>query len=445
MNKKQKLFLSHQVDLGIKQIEDIFKPLATAACTGSEFNFEDKFSQTATSSKFMKPNSMHGIRNIFDEVNNEERRKYIDSQIGPIYEDDKKEKIVKWSIVGKPEQFLSVRNRNRQKVVIKQKKGDCDDSFSDDLPSSSKPIMLQQSQSQISGMGQQKKTPKKPRGEFKMLPRQDALIKMVDAKKRIENNLKDKIKFEQNLPLHLQNAVTREKRILDKFDMQQEKWEFFNNQIASNCERNPLNTIMIRSEDYRGKNQKINIIESLKNEDEKYNNRLWYMRLRWYDNKDDRPPFSLITSNKQKSLPLSSRLVNRFVKDQEAEQLANQEKFVLSDIQSNFNTKIIENPYQQVEKVITNIKHSKLYSKKLENMFTDKIKDKPKKRFVDTNQYLEVMGINVYNKELDFIRNNKQQEYQYFEEKQDEQEVYIDNWNSQQLAKTGQPLKYEFQ
>lgn len=40
-------------------------------------------------------------------------------------------------------------------------------------------------------------------------------------------------------------------------------------------------------------------------------------------------------------------------------------------------------------------------------MFTDKIKDKPKKRYVDTNEYLEVMGVNVYNKELDFIRNNK--------------------------------------
>ncbi|CAD8178640.1 unnamed protein product [Paramecium pentaurelia] len=443
MNKKEKLFISHQVDLCLKSNEDSFKPLATAACTGSDFNFEDKFSQTATSSKFMKPNSMHSIRNIFDDVNNEERKKYIDSQIGPRFEDDKKEKIVKWSIVGKPEQFLSVRNRNRQKVVIKQKKGDGDDSFSDDVPSSVKPIMLQQSQSQISGMGQQRKTPKKPRGEFKMLPRQEALIKMVEAKKRIETNLKDKLKYEQNLPLHFQNAVTRDKRILDKFDLQKEKWEFFNNQIASNCERNPFNTIMIRSDNYREKNQKISIIESLKNEDEKYNNRLWYMRLRWYDNKDDRPPFTLITKPKQKSLPLSSRLVNRFVKDPDAEHLAYQENFVLSDIQSNFNTKIIENPYQQIEKVISNNKHNKLYSKKLEQMFTDKIKDKPKKRYVDSNEYLEVTGINVYNKELDFIRNNKQQEYQYFEEKQDEQEVYVDNWNSQQLAKTGQPLNYD--
>lgn len=55
---------------------------------------------------------------------------------------------------------------------------------------------------------------------------------------------------------------------------------------------------MIRSDNYREKNQKISIIESLKNEDEKYNNRLWYMRLRWYDNKNERPPFTLITSSK---------------------------------------------------------------------------------------------------------------------------------------------------
>lgn len=63
------------------------------------------------------------------------------------------------------------------------------------------------------------------------------------------------------------------------------------------------------------------MIESLKNEDEKHNDRLWYLRLRWYDCKDDRPPFSLITTQRPKSIPMTSRLINRYVKDLKAEHL----------------------------------------------------------------------------------------------------------------------------
>ncbi|CAD8171339.1 unnamed protein product [Paramecium octaurelia] len=439
MSQKGKLFLSSKVDLGYKGNEESIRPATTAAATGSDFQFESNVQQSTCKSIFMKPNSLHTIRNIFDEVNNEERKKYKDSQVGPRYEDDKKEKIVKWSIVGKAEQFLAVRNKNRQRVVIKQRKQDGDESFSDDVPSS-KPFGLQQSQSQMSGMNQSRKIPKKPRGEFKMLPRQDALVKLVEARRRIETEKIDKIRQEQKLPLHIRNAITRDKRILESFDQVKEKWEFVNNQIASNCERSPIDTILVRSDQYRDRATKLKIIESQKNEDEKHNDRLWYLRLRWYDSKDDRPPFSLITTQKPKSIPMTSRLVNRYVKDQKAEHLSQQQNFVLSDIQSNFNTKVIDNPYLQVEKVLTNTKHSNLYSKKLDDQFKEKIKDKPKKKYVDTDEYLELVGENVYQKELEFIMKEKQQEYQYFEEKPDEEEVYVDNWNNQQLAKMGQPF-----
>ncbi|CAD8093289.1 unnamed protein product [Paramecium sonneborni] len=443
MSLKSKLFLSQKVDLGYKSNEDSIRPATTAAGTGSDFQFESRFQQSTYKSLYMKPNSLHTIRNIFDEVNNEERKKYKDNQIGPRYEDDKKDKIVKWSIVGKAEQFLAVRNKNRQRVVIKQRKQDGDDSFSDDVPSV-KPILFQQSQSQMSGMGQSKKIPKKPRGEFKMLPRQDALVKLVEAKRRIENDKIDKIKQEQKLPLHIKNAITRDKRIIESFDQLKDKWEFVNNQIASNCERSPTETILVRSDNYRDRTLKLNIIESQKNEDEKHNDRLWYLRLRWYDCKDDRPPFSLITSQRPKSIPMTSRLINRYVRDENAEHLNQQQNFVLSDIQSNFNTKVIDNPYQQVEKVIPNVKNSNLYTKKLEKQFEEKMKDKSKKKYVDTNEYLELVGQNVYKKELEFIMKQQQQEYQYFEEKADEEEVYVDNWNNQQLARMSQPLIQNF-
>ncbi|CAD8162966.1 unnamed protein product [Paramecium octaurelia] len=439
MSTKSKLFLSQKVDLGYKSYEDSLRPATTTAATGSDFQFESKSQLGTSKSIFMKPNSLHTIRNIFDEVKNEERKKYKDNQIGPRFEDDKKEKVVKWSIVGKAEQFLAVRNKNKQRVVIKQRRQEGDDSFSDDVPSI-KPLLLQQSQSQISGMGQSRKTPKKPRGEFKMLPRQDALIKLVEAKRRIETDKMDKSKQELKLPLHLRNAITRDKRILESFDQTKEKWEQVNNQIASNCERSPTETILVRSDNYRDRNIKLNIIESQKNEDEKHNDRLWYLRLRWYDCKDDRPPFSLLTTQRPKSITMTNRLINRYVKDYKAEHLNQQQNFVLSDIQSNFNTKVIDNPYQQIEKVIPNAQSQNLYSKKLEKQFDEKIKHNSKKKYVDANEYLELVGENVYKKELNYIMKQQQQEYQYFEEKPDEEEVYIDNWDNQQLAKMGQPL-----
>ncbi|CAD8082271.1 unnamed protein product [Paramecium sonneborni] len=141
---------------------------------------------------------------------------------------------------------------------------------------------------------------------------------------------------------------------------------------------------------------------------------------------------------------MTSRLINRYVRDQNAEHLNQQQNFVLSDIQSNFNTKVIDNPYKQVETVIPNTKNSNLYTKKLEQQFEKKIKDKFKKKYVDTNEYLELVGQNVYKKELEFIMKEQQQEYQYFEEKADEEEVYFNNWNNQQLAKMSQPLIQHF-
>lgn len=115
---KPKHFKATPVNLDSKNMEDLLPPSTMGGRTGSEFNFDDKI---LNSSSRLKPSSCHNLRNIFDgisnnyvDVNNQERKKYKDEQIGPRYEDDKKDKIVKWSIVGKPEQFLSVRNyKNR--------------------------------------------------------------------------------------------------------------------------------------------------------------------------------------------------------------------------------------------------------------------------------------------------------------------------------------------
>ncbi|CAD8088559.1 unnamed protein product [Paramecium primaurelia] len=131
---------------------------------------------------------------------------------------------------------------------------------------------------------------------------------------------------------------------------------------------------------------------------------------------------------------MTNRLINRYVKDYNAEHLNQQQNFVLTDIQSNFNTKIIDNPYQQVEKVIPNNMNIQKISICIVKNQTNNLMKKQR-----INQK-KLIGENIYKKELNFIMKEQQQEYQYFEEKQDEEEVYVDNWNNQQLSKMSQQL-----
>ncbi|CAD8088558.1 unnamed protein product [Paramecium primaurelia] len=229
MSIKGKLFLSQKVDLGYKSYEDSIHPATTIAETEYQQIYLNETQFITFNSKYLLMRlKMKKGRNI----------KII--KLDPKYEDDKKDKG----------QFLAVRNKNRQRVVIKQRKQERDDSFSDDVPSI-KPQVLQQSQSQMSGMGQSRKTPKQPRGEFKILPRQDALVKLVEAKPRIETDKIDNIKQELKLPLHIRYTITRDGRIFESFDQLKEKWKSVNNQIVSNCERSPTETILIRSDNYR--------------------------------------------------------------------------------------------------------------------------------------------------------------------------------------------------
>lgn len=62
------MFLSSKVDLGYKSNQDSIRPATTAAGTGSDFQFESTIYTNTYKSMFMKPNSLHTIRNIFDGI-----------------------------------------------------------------------------------------------------------------------------------------------------------------------------------------------------------------------------------------------------------------------------------------------------------------------------------------------------------------------------------------
>ncbi|CAD8105847.1 unnamed protein product [Paramecium sonneborni] len=388
--------------------------------------------------------------NIFEEVNNEERKKYIDQTGGPKFEGDKQDKVTKYSVVGY-QQFLKI-HQEKQKQYQRLKRNQqnqmtTDDSLFDEQPPTR---TNQQAQSIILDKQQGRKTPKKSKVEQRYLSKRDLNQIIKEAEKNIQRAQIEQEKVEEKLPFHLRNAVTREERAMKTFENIKTQWENVNIKVASNCQREPEQTIMSRADQFRERKQKIQAIELNKGEEEKNSSRFWYLRLRWYDHKDNRPQFSLLTqSNQSKSCQnFENRLMNRHLSDFDAERLAQQQQFVLSDIQANFNTKLIDNPFKQVETVISENKinqnervkspKTKLYTSKLVNLYKEKLQDKPKKKYVDCKNFLYLAGESQKERELKMLNRETGDQYKIIEIPLEEQEIIANTWNKKNLAKSGE-------
>ncbi|CAD8091860.1 unnamed protein product [Paramecium primaurelia] len=389
-------------------------------------------------------------QNIFDEANNEERKKYIDYTGGPKYDSDKQDKVIKYSVVGY-QQFLRIHQEKlRQYQRLKknqQNQMTTDDSLLDEQPPTR---TNQQAQSIILDKQQGRKTPKKSKVDQRYLSKRELNQIVRDAEKHIQEAQIEQEKIEQKLPFHLKNALSREERAMKKFENVKTSWENVNIQVASNCQREPEQTIMSRADQYRERNQKIQAIELSKGEEEKNSSRYWYLKLRWYDHKDNRPQFSLLTqSMKSKNCQkFENRLVNRFLSDFDAERLGQQQQFVLSDIQANFNSKLIDNPFKQVETVISDNKinenetaqsyKTRLYTNKLITQYNQKLQDQPKKKFVDCKNFLYLSGESQKDREQKMLNRETGKQFKLVEIPNEEPEVIINTWNKKNLAKSGE-------
>ncbi|CAD8097530.1 unnamed protein product [Paramecium primaurelia] len=390
--------------------------------------------------------------NIFEEANNEERKKYIDYTGGPQFESDKQDKVIKYSVVGY-NQFLKIhQEKQRQYQRLKknqqnQNQMTTDDSLFDEQPPTR---TNQQAQSIILDKQQVRKTPKKNKVDQLYLSKRDLNNIVREAEKHIQEAQIEQEKVEAKLPFHLRNAISREERAMKKFESTKTQWDNVNIQIASNCQREPEQTIMSRADQYRERNQKIQAIELNKGEEEKNSSRYWYLKLRWYDHKDNRPQFSLLTqSNKSKSCQqFENRLVNRFLSDFDAERLGQQQQFVLSDIQANFNTKLIDNPFKQVQTVISEKKineddvaqspKTRLYTNKLMKLYNQKLQDKSKKKFVDSKNFLFLAGESQKDREQKMLNREAGQQFKMAEIPNEEPEIIVNTWNKKNLAKSGE-------
>ncbi|KAM3130302.1 hypothetical protein pb186bvf_017598 [Paramecium bursaria] len=421
---KKPIFLSSKISFEKKKTEEFMQKTTLGSTKG--------FTQTLDS--FGDTIKSKSTQNIFDEINNSERKKYVDYYQGPRF--DNEGQLVKWTIVGKVSEFVKTQKQKRVQI----KKNDDEPSFDEQ---EKKPIVNAQPSMAISERNANKdarKTPKKNKGEFKKVQGSDQINKMVEIKQRIEKNKKSEHKSLELLPLHQRNILTREKKVIEMFDDQKIQWDFYNNQVAANAERQPNETIFTRSNQFRDKQWKLSAIEAVKSDEEKYNDRQWYMRLRYYDFKDERAPFTLITKIKPQTTPYKSRLQNRYIKDPENERTNNQQAFILSDVYSNFNTKIIDNPYQQVETIITEsttVTPKPLYSRQFFNNYNQKLVGRNgKKRFIECKDPLHIQGVSQFKREIEMLDPN--QVYNQIELPKEEPEVIVDVWDRKQLAKSGE-------
>lgn len=92
-----------------------------------------------------------------------------------------------------------------------------------------KPLQNQPSMLAILDPNKQKKTTKKIRGDYKMIKKEELLIKMVDTKSRLDMNKMLQTQSEEKLPLNLRNIVSREQRVMENFKDTVEKWDLVNN------------------------------------------------------------------------------------------------------------------------------------------------------------------------------------------------------------------------
>ena len=171
----------------------------------------------------------------------------------------------------------------------------------------------------------------------------------------------------------MRNIVTREERVLQKFDQQLEDWSSQRDKISANCSRQVRDALVSRTEGYRKRIENIQGVECTKSDFERYSNRLWYLHLRGYQEDKSKSQQSSLHDSRRAQFDLTtgvnhrevfitymggqvqrieSRVQNRYVRDQEAEQLFKTQEFIVSDIFSGFQTKVVDNPNLQIEIVL---------------------------------------------------------------------------------------------
>jgi len=230
---------------------------------------------------------------------------YTEHNIGPRFANDGK--VIKRSILGKPDAFTKMQNvmfKNTTEIpnVLKERKTSMiKNPTKDKISQANKSYTSLHSMSSINveepgGENKKKKgapsaiSAKKPEnetGKFHFMTRigkDDLLQDIAKVEQRhVANTANDKILLE-NLPPHDKRFFTKEQRILEKFKQTRDIWEKKAEVVAHKVNRKVDTCVMSKTDEFRLRLENAQTLDLLKNDDEKYGNKYWYLTLRDYPN-----------------------------------------------------------------------------------------------------------------------------------------------------------------
>lgn len=246
---------------------------------------------------------------------------FVEHNLGPRYDVDGK--LMKRSIIGKTESFSKYQNigfKNQEnnlyirsierKIscktnVIKGEKARERDSISRSSSVASREEESNESkkrkQSNISiGNISFRKVPEAT-GKYNSLiriPKEELLNDIKESEnRRARNTLSDDELF-RTLPQQDQRFLTREQRVVDNFMKIQEQWEHNADLLSNKIKRKKENALFYKLDDHRLKVENAVTLDLLKNDDEKYGNKYWYLTLREYPTDDRKETETLFKKSK---------------------------------------------------------------------------------------------------------------------------------------------------
>ena len=233
---------------------------------------------------------------------------FSEHNVGPRFNNEGK--VIKRSILGNPEVFAKMQSilfkGTEQPIVVKDRKTSI--MRGSTIKDKTVPNQINKSYTSLNSMSsidetnenKKKKAPQSTistkkndnepgKSHYATRIGKDELVQDIEKaeQRQITNTMNDKLLL-KTLPPQEKRFFTKEQRILDKFNKTQELWEKKAQIVAKKCNRKVETCVMSQTDEYRLKLETAQTLDLLKNDDEKYGNKYWYITLRDYP-KDLRP------------------------------------------------------------------------------------------------------------------------------------------------------------
>lgn len=297
--------------------------------------------------------------NIFQNSKNYDISSFSELNTGPRFK--KTGEIIPYSIIGKSDSFMKnyniIKNRcpnnNNMKSynvldeiktpkAVNIKKTENYRIMNNASPLSRKPSFKSSSES----LDKLQQSPNSRRTMLKKVNKEQLLKELTEYEKlRLEALQKDE-EILKNLKFSDRLYVTKERRILEKFEKDNEKWKKNIESLCSSVHRSLDKTVMLQYEEYRKNREKAEEIEKLKDSIKKkltYKDErselFWYLSLRNYPRENNHLQPRFASHNKCK-----------IIEDEQA--IQNMARLtLLHDLPSGFQTGVVESKMKEIEKI----------------------------------------------------------------------------------------------